>query len=179
IIEGFRFVRHTAPIRAILLLLGLVSLVAMPYTILMPIFADKILHGGARGLGILMGATGVGALLAALMLAARTGVYGLGRWGTLACAGFGLSLIAFALSRVFWLSAALLVPAGFCMVLQMSSSKTLIQSMVRLDPRGRVVFVYAMSLIGMGPFGALFAGALADRLGAPVTVAIGAIACLG
>src|SRR5579863_7460098 len=86
VIEGFRFVRHTAPIRDLLILVGLVSLVAMPYTVLMPIFADKILHGGARGLGILMGATGVGALLAALMLAARTGVHGLGRWVTLACA---------------------------------------------------------------------------------------------
>ena len=179
VIEGFRFVRHTAPIRALLLLVGLVSLVAMPYTVLMPIFADKILHGGARGLGILMGATGVGALLAALTLAARTGVYGLGRWVTLACAGFGLSLIAFALSRIFWLSAALLVPAGFCMMLQMSSSNTLIQSMVRDDLRGRVMSVYAMMLIGMAPFGALFAGALADRVGAPVTVIMGAVACLG
>jgi MFS family permease len=179
VIEGFRFVRHTAPIRDLLLLVGLVSLVAMPYTVLMPIFADQILHGGARGLGILMGATGVGALLAALMLAARTGVYGLGRWVTLACAGFGLSLIAFALSRSFWLSAALLVPAGFCMMLQMSSSNTLIQSMVRDDLRGRVMSVYAMSLIGMAPFGALFAGALADRVGAPVTVIMGAVACLG
>jgi MFS family permease len=179
VIEGFRFVRHTAPIRDLLLLVGLVSLVAMPYTVLMPIFADKILHGGARGLGILMGATGVGALLAALTLAARTGVYGLGRWVTLACAGFGLSLIAFALSRIFWLSAALLVPAGFCMMLQMSSSNTLIQSMVRDDLRGRVMSVYAMSLIGMAPFGALFAGAMADRVGAPVTVILGAVACLG
>jgi len=179
VLEGFRFVRNTAPISDLLLLVGLVSLVAMPYTVLMPIFADRILHGGAQGLGILMGATGVGALLAALLLAARTGVYGLGRWVTLACAGFGLSLIAFALSRSFWFSAALLVPAGFCMMLQMSSSNTLIQSMVRDDLRGRVMSVYAMMLIGMAPFGALFAGALADRVGAPVTVIMGAVACLG
>src|SRR3989441_2749663 len=99
IIEGFRFVRNTAPIRAILFLLGLVSLVAMPYTVLMPIFADRILHGGARGLGILMGATGVGALLAALMLATRTGVHGLGRWVMFSCAGFAVTLFAFGLSR--------------------------------------------------------------------------------
>jgi len=193
VVEGFRFVRHTAPIRALLLLVGLVSLVAMPYTVLMPVFADKILSGegqrfavligsrdpGAVRLGVLMGATGVGALLAALVLAARTGIHGLGRWVTLACGGFGLSLIAFGLSSNFWLSAALLVPAGFCMMLQMSSSNTLIQSMVRDDLRGRVMSVYAMSLIGMAPFGALFAGAVADRLGAPVTVIIGAVACLG
>lgn len=97
IIEGFRFVRETEPIRALLLLLGLVSLVAMPYTVLMPIFADRILHGGARGLGILMGATGVGALLGALTLAAKSGVRGLGRWVAFSCAGFSVFLVAFAL----------------------------------------------------------------------------------
>ena len=179
ILEGFRFVQQTAPIRAILLLLGLVSLVAMPYTVLMPIFADKILHGGARGLGILMGATGVGALLGALTLATRTGVYGLGRWITYACAGFGVSLVAFGLSRNFLLSTALLVPVGFCMMLQMSSSNTLIQAMVPDQLRGRVMSVYSMMFMGMAPIGALLGGASADRLGAPVTVSMGAIAAVG
>ncbi|HLB87413.1 MAG TPA: MFS transporter, partial [Terriglobales bacterium] len=141
IIEGFRFVRQTGPIRAILLLLGLVSLVAMPYTVLMPVFADKILHGGARGLGILMGATGVGALLGALTLATRTDVRGLGRWVALSCGGFGLSLLLFSLSRHFWLSVALLLPVGFSMMLQMSSSNTLIQAMVPDHLRGRVMAV--------------------------------------
>ncbi len=178
-IEGFRFVRHTAPIRAILLLLGLVSLVAMPYTVLMPIFADKVLHGGARGLGILMGATGIGALLGALTLAARTGVHGLGRWVAFSCAGFGISLILFSFSRNFWLSAALLLPVGFGMMLQMSSSNTLIQAMVPDHLRGRVMAVYSMMFMGMAPFGAFFAGALADRLGAPITVAMGAVAAVG
>jgi MFS family permease len=179
IIEGFRFVRRTAPIRAILLLLGLVSLVAMPYTVLMPVFADKILHGGARGLGILMGVTGVGALLGALTLATRRGVYGLGRWVAFACAGFGISLLLFAFSRHFWLSAALLLPVGFCMMLEMSSSNTLIQAMVPDHLRGRVMAVYSMMFMGMAPFGALLGGALADRVGAPITVSMGAIACLG
>ena len=178
-IEGFRFVRDTGPMRAILLLLGLVSLVAMPYTVLMPIFADKVLHGGARGLGILMGATGVGALLGALTLAARTGVHGLGRWVAFSCAGFGVSLILFSFSRNFWLSAALLLPVGFGMMLQMSSSNTLIQAMVPDHLRGRVMAVYSMMFMGMAPFGAFFAGALADRLGAPVTVAMGAVAAVG
>jgi len=179
IVEGFRFVRHTAPIRAILLLLGLVSLVAMPYSVLMPIFADKVLHGGARGLGILMGATGIGALLGALTLAARTGVHGLGRWVAFSCAGFGISLILFSFSTHFWLSAALLLPVGFGMMLQMSSSNTLIQAMVPDRLRGRVMAVYSMMFMGMAPFGAFFAGALADRLGAPVTVAMGAVAAVG
>lgn len=179
VIEGFRFVQKTAPIRAILLLLGLVSLVAMPYTVLMPIFADKILHGGARGLGILMGATGVGALLGALTLATRTGVYGLGRWITFSCGGFGFSLVAFAVSRNFWLSTILLVPVGFCMMLQMSSSNTLIQSMVPDHLRGRVMSVYSMMFMGMAPFGALFGGFVADRLSAPIAVSIGGVAAIG
>jgi MFS family permease len=179
LIEGFRFVRYTAPIRALLLLLGLVSLVAMPYTILMPVFADKIVHGGARGLGILMGATGVGALLGALTLATRAGVRGLGRWVAFSCGGFGVSLALFSFSRSFWLAAALLLPVGFCMMLQMSSSNTLIQAMVPDHLRGRVMAMYTMMFMGMAPFGSLFAGALADRLGAPLTVLIGALACVG
>lgn len=179
VIEGFRFVRQTTPIRAILLLVGLVSLVAMPYTVLMPVFADKILHSGARGLGILMGAIGVGALLGALTLATKHGVRGLGRWIAIACAGFGTSLILFSFSRYLWLSAALLLPVGFCMMLQMASSNTLIQAMVPDELRGRVMAAYSMVFIGMGPFGALFGGALADRLGAPITVAMGAVASIG
>jgi MFS family permease len=178
ILEGFHWVRTTGPIRALLLLLGVVSLVAMPYTVLMPVFADRILHGGARGLGILMGATGVGALVGALTLAARTGVRGLGRWVALSCGGFGLSLILFAISRTFWLSVALLVPVGFCMMLQMSSSNTLIQSMVPDQLRGRVMSLYSMMFMGMAPFGALFGGAIAEHIGAPWTVVIGAVVCV-
>ncbi|MGB6404746.1 MAG: MFS transporter, partial [Candidatus Sulfotelmatobacter sp.] len=161
--EGFRFVNQTAPIRALLLLLGLVSLVGMPYVVLMPIFADQILHGGARGLGILMGATGVGALLGALTLAFREGVKGLGRWVAWCCAGFGASLIVFALSRTFWVSVILLLPVGYCMMLQMACSNTLIQVMVPDALRGRVMAVYSMMFRGMAPIGALFGGALAER----------------
>jgi MFS family permease len=179
ILEGFHFVKRTAPIRILLLLLGLVSLVAMPYTVLMPVFADRILHGGARGLGILMGATGVGALLGALTLASRSGLSGLGKWIALSCAGFGVFLILFSFSRYFWLSTFLLVPVGFCMMLEMSASNTLIQAMVPDELRGRVMAVYSMMFMGMAPFGALIAGALADRIGAPITVAVGAIACVG
>jgi MFS family permease len=174
--EGFRFVNQTAPIRALLLLLGLVSLVGMPYVVLMPIFADQILHGGARGLGILMGATGVGALLGALTLAFREGVKGLGRWVAWCCAGFGASLVIFALSRTFWVSVILLLPVGYCMMLQMACSNTLIQVMVPDALRGRVMAVYSMMFMGMAPIGALFGGALAERLGAPRTVAIGGLA---
>jgi MFS family permease len=178
IIEGFRFVKRTAPIRSLLLLLGVASLVAMPYTVLMPIFADRILHGGARGLGILMGATGVGALLGALTLASKSGVSGLGRWVAVSATGFGFFLILFAYSRYFWLSAAILLPVGFCMMLQMSSSNTLIQAMVPDHLRGRVMSVYSMMFMGMAPFGALMGGAVADRVGAPLAVAVGAVASI-
>ena len=178
IIEGFRFVARTAPIRALLMLLGLVSLMGMPYAVLMPIFADRILHGGARGLGILMGASGVGALAAALLLASRSGVRGLGRWVAYAASGFGVALIAFSRSESFWLSVALLVPVGFAMMTQMAASNTLMQSMVPDKLRGRVIAVYSMMFMGMAPIGALLAGNLAGLLGAPDTVALGGVACI-
>ena len=178
IIEGFRWVNQTRIIRALLLLIGLVSLVGMPYTVLMPIFADRILHGGARGLGILMGATGVGALFGALTLAAKTGVKGLGRWVAFSCASLGISLFCFSFSTSFWLSAVFLLPAGYSMMLQMACSNTLIQTMVPDQLRGRVMSVYSMMFMGMAPFGAFFGGALAHRIGAPITVAIGGVACV-
>jgi MFS family permease len=178
IIEGFRFVRQATPIRDMLLLLGVVSLVAMPYAVLMPIFADRILHGGATGLGILMGATGVGALLAALTLAARSGLRGLGRMIGYAALGFGASLIAFSLSRSFWWSVLLLIPVGFGMMLETTTSNTLIQAMVPDELRGRVMAVYTMMFMGMAPLGSLFAGAMADRLGAPLTLSIGGVICM-
>jgi MFS family permease len=178
--EGFRFVRHTAPIRAILLLLGLVSLVGMPYSVLMPVFATKILHGNASTLGVLMGATGVGALIGALLLASRTELRGLGRFVFISCAGFGGSLIVFSFSHWYALSVALLVPVGFCMMVQMASSNTLIQAMVPDALRGRTMAVYSMMFMGMAPLGALLAGGAADRIGAPWTVALGgAVAIAG
>lgn len=190
IMEGFHFVNRTAPIRALLLLLGLVSCVGMPYTVLMPIFADKILHGGGQEfanligshdlgavrLGILMGAAGVGALLGALTLAVRSGVKGLARWVTVCCAGFGVSMVLFAMSKSFWLSVLLLLPVGYFIMLQMASSNTLIQVMVPDELRGRTMAVYSMMFMGMAPIGALLGGALSDRLGAPLTVAIGGVA---
>jgi len=178
IAEGFRWVNSTKIIRALLLLIGLISLVGMPYTVLMPVFSDAILHQGARGLGILMGATGIGALFGALTLASKTGVKGLGRWVAVSCAGFGLSILLFSFSRIFWLSVLLLVPAGYAVMLQMACSNTLIQTMVPDQLRGRVIAVYTMMFMGMAPFGSLFGGALAHRFGAPVTVGIGGVACL-
>ena len=178
ILEGFSFVRRTRPIRVLLLLLGLVSVVGMPYSVLMPIFADQILHGGARGLGILMGASGLGALIGALSLAARSEVQGLGRLVGYSCAGFSCSLMLFSVSRSFWLSALFLIPAGFSLMVQMASSNTLVQMVVPDHLRGRVMALHAMMFMGMAPFGAFLGGVVAERLGAPLTISFGAIGCL-
>ncbi len=178
IVEGFRYVGMTTPIRALLLLLGLVSLMGMPYAVLMPIFADQILHGGARGLGMLMGGAGLGALVGALALASRNGIRGLGKWVAFASGAFGVSLILFSLSHTFWLSLILIVPVGFSLMVQMASSNTLIQAMVPDELRGRVMAVYSMMFMGMAPIGALLAGVLAGRIGAPETVALGGAVCI-
>jgi MFS family permease len=179
LLEGVRFVRGAPPVRDLLIMLGVVSLLGTPYSVLMPIFADGIFHSGPRGLGLLMGATGIGAVLGALSVAARTGVKGLAAINGRACAGFGACLALFALSHWFWLSLVLLVPVGFGLMTQMACTNTLIQTMVPDHLRGRVMALYSVMFMGMAPFGAFLAGALADRIGAPVTVAIGGLSCMG
>ncbi len=178
LLEGLHLLRDAMPVRVLLTLLGLVSMVGTPYTVLMPIFADRILKGGARGLGLLMGATGLGAVAGALAIASRRGVKGLGRLLGIACAGFGISLVLFSLSRSFWLSWVLLVPVGFSLMVQMACSNTLLQTMVPDHLRGRAMALYSMMFMGMAPLGALGAGAVAGGLGAPATVALGGVACL-
>lgn len=178
IMEGFRFVRNTAPIRTLLLLTGGISIVALPYSVLMPIFAARVLHGNARTLGVLMGATGVGALLGALALASRTKLQGLARLVAISCASFGTSLILFSLSRHYPLSVLLLVPVGFFVMVQMAATNTLIQAMVPDRLRGRTMAVYSMMFLGMSPIGALLSGTVADRIGAPWTVAIGGMGAI-
>jgi MFS family permease len=179
VVEGFRFAWHAQPVRALLLLLGLISLMGMPYAVLMPIFADRVLGGGASAYGLLMSASGLGALAGAVSLAARTTLQGLGRWIAVSSCGFGVCLMLFSLSRSLWLSAALLVPAGCLVMIQMAASNTLIQAMVPDALRGRVMSVYSMMFMGMAPIGALMAGALAEPIGAPRTVAIGGVLCIG
>lgn len=176
--EGWDYVRGFQPIWSILLLLALISLVGMPYTALMPIFAGRILHGGAHTLGFLMGAVGIGALIGAFRLAARTSVLGLGRLLPLTAAGFGASLIAFAASHQQWLSLLLLVVTGYCFMQQMASSNTILQTIVENEKRGRVMSFYGMSFQGVAPFGSLIAGAAASRIGAPYTLMIGGALCV-
>ena len=176
--EGFRFVAGSPPVRALMLLLGLVSLTGMPYAVLMPVFADQILHHGSSGLGVLMGASGFGAFLGAFSLAVRRGWRGLGTWVAYSSAGFGIALIGFAFSRWFLVSVVLLIPVGFSMMVEMASSNTLLQMMVPDELRGRVMAVYSMMFMGMAPIGALLAGSFAGSWGAPRTVAAGGVICV-
>lgn len=176
--EGWRYVTGFAPVRSILLLLALVSLMGMPYTVLMPVIASTVLKGGPALLGVMMAASGVGALSGALYLARRTTVLGLGRVITSMAALFGVGLVVFSFSRVAWLSAAALVLVGFGMMVQMASSNTIIQTVVSDAMRGRVMSFYSMAFMGMAPFGGLLAGALAHRIGAPRTVAVSGVACM-
>jgi MFS family permease len=176
--EGWRYVVEFQPIRAILLLLSLISLVGMPYTVLMPIFAGSILHGGPHTLGFLMAASGVGALIGAATLAARKSVVGLGRLIPITAAVFGTGLIAFATSRWLWLSLALLVVTGFGMMQEMASSNTILQTIVSDEKRGRVMSFYSMAFQGVAPFGSLLAGAVAGKIGAPRTLDIGGVLCV-
>ena len=172
-LDGFRFVAHRAPVRALLIQIGVLNLSGLPYIVLMPVFAVSVLHGGSKGLGLLMAATGLGALGGALSLAARHGVRGLGRWIARSSGAFGVMLVLFSLSRSYWLSVALLIPVGFSMIVTLAATNTLIQSMVPDKLRGRVMSVYSMMLLGMAPFGGLWAGFVAERIGAPATVAAG------
>jgi MFS family permease len=178
--EGWLYVSRFAPVRTILLLFALVSLMGIPYVVLMPIFAAQVLHGGPHTLGLLMGASGVGALISALSLAVRKTVLGLGRMIPIAALSFGTGLILFGLSRVLWLSMFMMLFTGFGMMQGMAASNTIIQTVVPEDRRGRVMSYYTMAFVGMAPFGSLLAGGLAHNLGAPHTVIItGTVVILG
>jgi len=177
---GWTYVSQFLPVRTILLLFAVVSLMGMPYVVLMPIFAAKVLHGGPHTLGFLMGSMGVGALVSALSLAARKTVRGLIRMIPIAAAVFGMGLIGFGLSRVFWLSMLMAFVAGMGMMQGMAASNTIIQTLVSEDKRGRVMSYYTMAFVGMAPFGSLLAGTMAQAFGAPLTVMVnGSVVVLG
>jgi MFS family permease len=168
--EGFRYVFGFAPIRTLLLLLALVSLASTFATVLYPVFADNILGGGATTLGYLMAASGLGALAAALWLASRQSVLGLGKWIPLASGTFGLALVGFSYSKDLRLALVLLLLTGAGMMVEMAATNTILQTIVEEDKRGRVMSWYALAFLGTAPVGSLLAGWLANRLGAPLTV---------
>jgi MFS family permease len=167
-----------APIRAILLLMALTSLVGMPYAVLMPVFADEVLGGNAMTLGFLMAASGIGALVGAIMLAMRRSVLGLGRIIAGGAGLFGISLVVFGLSTSMWISLPVLVVTGFAMMVQAAAGNTVVQTIVDDSKRGRVMSFFAMAFMGTMPFGSLLAGELARRFGAPTTVMCGGALCM-
>jgi MFS family permease len=168
--EGFVYAFGFPPIRALLLLVAMVSFAGIPYTVLMPLFAKDILGGGAATLGLLMTAAGLGALTGALYMAARASVLGLGTRIVLACSLAGGALLGFAHSEMLWLSLALLALAGLGIMVTMAGCNTILQTLVDDDKRGRVMSIYTMAFMGMAPFGSLLAGGLANWVGAPWTV---------
>jgi MFS family permease len=178
LLAGVRYAFGFPPIRDILLLLTAVNLVAMPLTVLLPVFATTVLHGGPDTLGLLTSALGMGALIGALALASRKTVLGLGRRIAWASGAFGLSLIAFSLSGVLWLSLLILVTSGLAVMTETAASNTVLQTIVDDDKRGRVMSFYAMAFLGVAPLGSLLAGTLASHLGVTRVVQLGGTLCV-
>ena len=176
--EGWDYVRTFRPIRTILLLFALISLMGYSYAVLLPVFAGQVLHGGPKTLGWLTGASGIGALASAISLAVRKSVAGLTRMIQVAAAMLGSALILFGLSPTLWLSLVLMVFAGFGLMQCAAASNTIVQSLVTEDKRARVMSYYTMAFFGAAPFGSLLAGALAQRIGVSHTVMVTGAFCV-
>ena len=175
---GFQYVTRFMPVRTALLLLALVSLMGMPYTVLMPVIATQTLHGGAHTLGFLMTASGLGAVAGALYLASRRSVIGLGRVMVLATLAFGVGLVAFSQARTLWVALLVLPVVGAGMMIEMASTNTILQTIVEEELRGRVMAFYTMAFLGTAPIGSLLAGIVANRVGASPTILLGGVACI-
>ncbi len=178
IVEGFRYVWHHGVIRAVLTLVAALSLLGLPFSVLLPIFADRILHGGPGAMGLLSSASGAGALLGAILLALRRHTEGLGRLISACAAGFGACLLGFAYSRSLPLSVAFQFGIGFFVMLALGAASTVMQTITEDRFRGRVLAAWGMLFMGMAPVGSLTAGFAAKHFGAPLTVAIGGAACI-
>jgi MFS family permease len=180
LLQGFRFAMYDRPIRSTLLLMSMLSIFGLQYSVFMPIFAEDVLHSGARGLGFLMSAAGVGAVLGALQFAARTAYKGLAKWIAAMSVICSVCLLIFSQSKIFWLSNLVLFIVGFAATSQMAATNTTVQNRSPDALRGRLMAVYATMFMGVQPLGALLAGGIAKRMGAPATLAIfGAICLLG
>jgi MFS family permease len=176
--EGLRYARHTPHVRALLALITVLSLAAVPHSTLLPVFAGEILKAGANGLGLLMAATGAGALVGAFQIARRSTVRGLGSYIAKAVILYGVGLLALAFSTTLWISIPALIAIGFGMITSLTGTNTLLQSLAPDNLRGRVMSLYATVALGFATFGSLLAGSGATYLGAPFTVAVGGIITL-
>ena len=180
LVQGFRFAMSDLPIRSALLLLSVLSLFGLQYSVFLPIYANDILKGGARTLGLLMSFAGVGAVIGALQFAARTHYRGLARWIAATSMTCSVCLIIFSQAKAFWLCTVVLFVVGFAATSQMAATNTLIQNRVPDELRSRVMAVYATMFMGVQPIGSLIAGGVAKRIGAPYTLTVfGALVLLG
>jgi MFS family permease len=175
---GWTYVSRFPPVRALLLSVALAGMMGMPYMTLMPVIVAKVLHGGPHTLGILMTASGIGALAGTLYLASRHTVVGLGKVIVASSIGLSLGLIAFSFSHALWLSMLILPIIGAGMMLQAAASNTILQTVVDENLRGRVMAFYSVAIMGMQPIGSLLAGIVAERISAQMTIFYGALACL-
>lgn len=170
LLEGMGYAFGFPPIRALIIMTAVISVLATPLSVLMPVFAKVHFQGDAATQGLLMGAMGAGAVVGAMYLASRQSVVGLGLVITWTAACFGLGLIGFSLVNSLPLALAALAVVGFCMMLHLSACNTLLQTLVDEDKRGRVMSFFSMAFLGTAPLGALLAGSLAEQIGAPATV---------
>jgi predicted MFS family arabinose efflux permease len=177
-VDGFRYVYHTRPIRSLLTMVAATSLSGMPALVLMPFFAEDIFHRGSRGLGFLMAAMGVGAIVGTLVLAKRARTAGLYRVVFLGALTLGAAFVLFAVSSSFYFAVAMMAVIGFSVMRQNASANTLIQTLIPDEYRGRTMALYSMTVVGIGPFGSLAAGGLANHIGARLTVVCGGVLCL-
>lgn len=177
--EGLGYAFHFTPMKWILILLSMISLMGVPYQVLMPVFARDIFHGGPNTLGFLMGMSGLGALIGAVYLASRKSVIGLVRIIAWTAVLFGVTIIVFSFSRTFWFAMPIILLSGFGVMVNMAACNTVLQTIVDEDKRGRVMALYTMAFMGTMPFGSLLAGFLATRIGAPYTLLIGGACCVG
>jgi MFS family permease len=175
---GWKYIIGYDPIRSILALIAFISLVGLPFTVLLPVFADVVLHGGPHTFGFLTGATGLGAFISAVVLAMRKSIVGLGKRMAITALTFGVGLIAFAFSETFWLSMVLMLVVGFSMMQVIASGNTILHTIVDEDKRGRVMSFYTLAFIGAAPVGSLMAGALASQIGATPTLVVCGLSCI-
>ena len=176
--EGLAYAWRSAPIRTLLLLIGVFNMAGMAETTLLPIVTTAILHGAAEALGFLSAAAGLGAFTAALFLASRRSVPDLDRWIAAAPVLFGSALVAFSFANTMWAAALLLTTTGFALLLMTAAANTVLQTIVHEDKRGRIVSLYSMMVTGLAPVGGLLAGLVADRMGAAWTLRIAGLCCL-
>jgi MFS family permease len=179
LVDGFRYAWRHHDVRRVLGLMAAATLSGMPILVLSPFFADDIFHQGSRGLGFLMGAMGVGAVIGTLVLARRTRISGLPRVMTYSGFFVGCSYLAFGLSPAYPFSVCMMILIGLFVMRQMASANTTIQMLIPDRYRGRIMALYAMTVVGLGPFGSLAAGALAGRFGPRATVVMGSVLAMG